>query len=158
VSTAPGRATGLLLVASALASACAATPGDGGPPATLDAAFPAGRATLPLDALAEQLALAPGEALAVQEVGRDAHTSHHLVTIRDCEEPHRHERHDLIVVVLRGRGEMRLGADTRAVGEGSILYVPRGAVHAFCNRADGPAVAYAIYAPPFDGRDRVAIE
>jgi mannose-6-phosphate isomerase-like protein (cupin superfamily) len=43
------------------------------------------------------------------------------------------------------------------VGEGSILYVPRGSVHAFRNQASEPAVAYALYAPAFDGRDRVTV-
>jgi mannose-6-phosphate isomerase-like protein (cupin superfamily) len=33
---------------------------------------------------------------------------------------------------------MRLGVDERPVGEGSILYVPRGAVHAFRNEAKQP--------------------
>jgi mannose-6-phosphate isomerase-like protein (cupin superfamily) len=41
------------------------------------------------------------------------------------------------------------------VGEGSILYVPRGAVHAFRNDAPEPAIAYAVYLPAFDGQDRV---
>jgi mannose-6-phosphate isomerase-like protein (cupin superfamily) len=49
---------------------------------------------------------------------------------------------------------MRLGADERPVGEGSILYVPRGTVHAFRNATAEPALAYAVYAPAFDGKDR----
>ena len=60
-------------------------------------------------------------------------------------------------VVLRGHGRMRLGAEQRPVGEGSILYVPRGAVHAFHNDSPEPAVAYAVYVPAFDGRDRVDV-
>jgi mannose-6-phosphate isomerase-like protein (cupin superfamily) len=57
--------------------------------------------------------------------------------------------------MLRGHGRMRLGAEQRAVGEGSILWVPRGSVHAFSNESAEPAVAYAVYFPAFDGRDRV---
>ena len=52
---------------------------------------------------------------------------------------------------------MRLGNEERPVGEGSILYVPRGTVHAFRNAAEQPAVAYAVYAPAFDGQDRVEV-
>jgi mannose-6-phosphate isomerase-like protein (cupin superfamily) len=88
-------------------------------------------------------------------IGRDAHASHHLVAIRKAEIPHRHDRHDLLVVMLRGHGRMRLGAEERPVGEGSILYVPRGAVHAFTNLAPEPAVAIAVYFPAYDGQDRV---
>ena len=89
------------------------------------------------------------------ELARDANTSQHLVAIRAQEVPHRHDHHDLLVVMLRGHGRMRIGADEREVGEGSILYVPRGSVHAFRNESPEPAVAFAVYLPAFDGRDRV---
>jgi len=125
------------------------------PPAVLDALFPSGRETVPLAALADRVKLAPGEDFRVIELARDTQTSQHLVAIRGAEIPHRHDRHDLLVVMLRGHGRMRLGAEERPVGEGSILYVPRGAVHAFRNDSPEPAVAYAVYVPPFDGRDRV---
>jgi mannose-6-phosphate isomerase-like protein (cupin superfamily) len=36
--------------------------------------------------------------------------------------------------------------------------VPRGATHAFRNESEAPAVAYVVYTPPFDGKDRVAVE
>jgi mannose-6-phosphate isomerase-like protein (cupin superfamily) len=125
-----------------------------GPPAVLDALFPDGRRTQELRALGGAAPLATGEAFRVTEVARDANTSHHLVWIRDRETPHRHDRHDLFVVILRGHGGMLLGADERPVGEGSILYVPRGTVHAFRNATAEPALAYAVYAPAFDGKDR----
>ncbi len=123
--------------------------------AVLDALFPEGRRTEPLDALLRSSPLAPGEDFRVIEIGRDEATSHHLVWIRTAEVPHRHDRHDLFVVVLRGRGIMQLGDEGRAVGPGAILYVPRGTLHAFQNRSDAPAAAYAVYLPPFDGKDRV---
>ncbi|MBK7975297.1 MAG: cupin domain-containing protein [Deltaproteobacteria bacterium] len=69
----------------------------------------------------------------VVEVGRDAASSHHVVAIRDPEALHRHDTHDLFVVTLRGHGTMRIGGETRPVGEGSVLYVPRATVHAFTN-------------------------
>jgi mannose-6-phosphate isomerase-like protein (cupin superfamily) len=127
-------------------------------PAVLDALFPDGRRTEPLAALAERETLAPEENFRVREIGRDAHSSHHLVWIRDRETPHRHDRHDLFVVMLRGSGTMRLGDEERPVGEGSVLFVPRGTVHAFRNETRGVAAAYAIYAPAFDGRDRVEVK
>ena len=134
--------------------ACVAT---AEPEAVVDAGL-AERVTIPLAALPDRVALADGESFRAVEVGRDAHTSHHVVAIRDAEVPHRHDRHDLIVVMLRGHGTMRLGDETRTVGEGSILYVPRGTVHAFTNRSGAPAVAYAVYGPAFDGKDRVTTE
>lgn len=77
-----------------------------------------------------------------------------MVAIRDREVPHRHDRHDLMVVMLRGHGSWRLGDQVHEVGEGSILYVPRGTAHAFANATNEPAIAYAVYSPAFDGHDR----
>jgi len=129
----------------------------GAPPAVFDALLP-GRLNVPLETLASRAPLAPGQAFRVVEIGRDAHTSHHVATIRDREVPHRHDRHDLVVVMVRGHGHMRMGDEERPIGEGSVLYVPRGTPHAFRNDSDAPAVAYAMYAPAFDGQDRVTVE
>ena len=124
-------------------------------PPVVDALLANGRLTEPLAALIERARLDDGQAFKIVEVGRDAASSHHIVAIRDRESPHRHDTHDLFVVMLRGHGTMRLGDETRPVGEGSILYVPRATVHAFTNLSSEPAIAYAIYFPPFDGKDRV---
>ena len=43
-------------------------------------------------------------------------------------------------------------------GQGSIFWVPRGTVHAFRNAASSPAVAYVVYFPPFDAKDRIVEE
>jgi mannose-6-phosphate isomerase-like protein (cupin superfamily) len=118
----------------------------------------ADRLSLALDELPGRVALAPEQDFRVIELGRDAHTSHHVVAIRNAEVPHRHDHHDLLVVMLRGYGQMRLGAETRPVGAGSILYVPRATVHAFTNASGEPAVAYAVYTPAFDGQDRIPVE
>lgn len=127
------------------------------PPAVLDAIFSGHRVTVPLDDLAAKAVLADDEAFRVVEIDRDAHTSHHVVAIRDREQPHHHATHDLWVVMLRGSGSMLLGDEERAVGPGSILYVPRGTVHAFRNAGSEPAIAYAVYAPAFHGADRVVV-
>jgi len=142
----------IFLLLAALLAMASDRPAPG--PAMLDAAL-GGRLSVPLRDLPERAPLEPGEDFRVAEIGRDAHTSHHVVAIRNAETPHRHDRHDLWVVILRGHGTLRLGADTRAVGEGSILYMPRGMVHAFSNASSEPAYAYAVYSPPFDGADRI---
>ena len=141
-----------------VAIAFAAPAEDGGSAPTLDALFGDARTTIPLAAVAARVPLADGESFRVVEIGRDAHASHHAVAIREREIPHRHDRHDLLVVMLSGYGSMRLGDETRAVGEGSILYVPRGTPHAFSNHGDAPAIAYAVYLPAFDGSDRAPLD
>ena len=147
------RWTALALLAPLLAAPTARPT-----PPVLDALWDGTRVTRPLSELPDLDRLGPDEAFKVRELGRDAHSSHHVVWIRDREQPHRHDRHDLFVVMLRGHGSMRLGDEERPVGEGSILYVPRGTPHAFRNASDEVAVAYAVYAPAFDGTDRQPVE
>ena len=153
-SAAALAAAALALVAASLLGAVAATRG----PAVIDALYPEVRTTLALAQLAQREPLRADESFRVVALGRDAHTSHHVVHIRGAETPHRHDTHDLVVVVLRGHGQMLLGTERRPVCEGSILYIPRGTVHAFANESGEPAAAYAMYTPPFDGKDKVDVE
>ena len=138
----------------ALVAAAPAEP----PPQVVDALFPSGRLNQPIDALLAAHPLEPGKNFQVTELGRDAASSQHLVWIVDREQPHRHDTHDLFVVMLRGWGTLRIGSETKPVGPGSILYIPRATPHAFTNLSGAPAASYAIYFPPFDGKDRVPVE
>ena len=135
----------------------AATPASDSAP-TVDALLGSERVRIPLAALAERVPLAADQPFRVVEVGRDASTSHHLAAIRNAERPHRHDYHDQLVVIARGYGTVRVGDRTLPVGEGSIVYVPRGTVHAFTNQSGAPAVSYVIYTPPYDGVDRVEVD
>jgi mannose-6-phosphate isomerase-like protein (cupin superfamily) len=115
--------------------------------------FTAAQAELPA-----RVTLAPDENFKVVELGRDANSSHHIVALRDREPLHRHDTHDLLVVTLEGHGQMRIGSEERALGPHSIVYVPRGTVHAMRNTAGTILYGYAVFTPPFDGKDRVPVE
>jgi mannose-6-phosphate isomerase-like protein (cupin superfamily) len=125
------------------------------PPPMIDVFLGGERIRATLASLAERVPLAEGEDFRVAEIGRDDRASHHVVAIRTAETPHRHDRHDLFVVMVRGHGTWRVGDETLPVGEGSLLSIPRGTVHAFANESGENAIAYAVYSPPFDGKDRV---
>lgn len=146
----------VLLAAAGLAAVAHAAQAP--PPAVLDALFDDKRRTLALETLEGRAALGAGENQRVVEIDRDATSSHHVVAIRDREVPHRHDHHDLLVVMLEGFGTMRQGNQAKPVGQGSILWIPRGTVHAFRNTSPNPAIAYAIYFPPFDPSDRTEVE
>jgi mannose-6-phosphate isomerase-like protein (cupin superfamily) len=127
-------------------------------PAVVDGLFSAGRLTRPLSELITGAALAEGEGFRIVEVGRDANSSHHIVSLRDREPVHRHDTHDLLVVVLRGYGQMLIGDQERALGANSVVYVPRGTPHSMRNTSGTPIVGYAVFVPAFDGQDRVLVE
>ena len=95
-----------------------------------------------------------GEILKVVDLGRSDALSNHLAIVQSRELPHRHNRHDSTVILLRGHGTMTVGRETRHVREGAVIFIPRGVVHHFSNESDPPTVALVVYAPPFDGRDR----
>ncbi|MFT3927801.1 MAG: cupin domain-containing protein [Myxococcales bacterium] len=102
--------------------------------------------------------LAKGETFKITEIARDGTASYHVVALLDAEPLHRHVTHDLMVVLLEGQGEMRIGQTTRPIGPHSIVHVPRGFVHSMRNTAKTPLIGYAVFTPPFDGKDRVAAE
>jgi len=143
-------------VAALLAGAAGVHAHDGPAPA-LDALLGGSRVSIPLAELAARVPLADGQDFRVEELGRSESTSHHVAAIRTAEPLHRHDQHDLLVVLVRGHGTQRIGDETRPVGEGSVIFVPRGVPHAFTNAGPEPAVAYVVYAPPFDGKDRVQV-
>jgi hypothetical protein len=120
----------LTLAAAALASSPAPDP----TPATLDAIFPVGHLTLPLEELAAKYPLVPGKDFQASEVGRDANASQHVVWIVDREVPPRHD------TTRHARSLRRHLAGLR---------------HDAARLRGAPALAYAVYFPPFDGTDRV---
>jgi mannose-6-phosphate isomerase-like protein (cupin superfamily) len=53
---------------------------------------------------------------------------------------------------------MLIGNDERPVGPHSVIYIPRGTPHSMRNTSGHPSAAYAVFVPPFDGKDRVPVE
>jgi len=123
------------------------------PVAVIDAGFENKRRYYPKSDIEQLGKLPAGVDIQAWEVGRDEHSSHHVVAVRTGENPHAHLRHELVVMIVSGHGRMLLDREELPVGEGSLLYVPRGTRHAFTNEGDEPAIAYVIYTPPEDGND-----
>jgi mannose-6-phosphate isomerase-like protein (cupin superfamily) len=61
-----------------------------------------------------------------------------LVPEREGTPPHIHHREDECFYVLEGEFEFLTGEDTVRAGAGSLVYVPRGTLHAFKNVGEGP--------------------
>ena len=123
-------------------------------------AAPAPRVTLAplaggLDAFLAAHPPAEGQAIRVDEVGRTAGASYHLVQVRGSEAPHRHIAHDLTVLVLRGGGTLTLAGRVTELRAGDAAIVPRGEVHWFAPRGRAPAVSLVVFTPPLDAPDSV---
>lgn len=103
------------------------------------------------------LTLAEGQALAARVVGELSASSAHHLRVAEGVKPHYHAVHDETVVVLSGRGVMTLGEETHDVEPGSVILIPRGTVHSLRVVGD-PLEAISVFAPPFDGKDRIFVE
>lgn len=84
-----------------------------------------------------------------------AHSSHHLVQVRDAEPLHIHATHDLTVFLVRGQGRLRIGDHEFPMAVGDTTFIPRGVPHSFQNTGTEPAALLATFSPAFDGTDRV---
>lgn len=85
-------------------------------------------------------------------------TSVHIVQLRKSEKPHQHVRHDLRVVVIRGRGTMVIAGRRLSARVGSVFEIEKGKPHYFVNESPVPAAAVATFSPAFDGKDVVPVE
>ena len=111
-----------------------------------------------LDAFLAVHPLADGQAIRIDEVGRTAGASYHIVQVRRSESPHRHVAHDLTVLVLRGSGTMTLAGRTTELQAGDAAVVARGEVHWFAPSGRAPAVSLVAFTPPLDAPDTVPVD
>jgi mannose-6-phosphate isomerase-like protein (cupin superfamily) len=70
-----------------------------------------------------------------------------------AEEPHVHQRHDVTVMLLRGRGTLVVEGRRHDMRAGDVAHVARGKVHAFA--PSGRATALAIFSPRLEAPDSV---
>jgi mannose-6-phosphate isomerase-like protein (cupin superfamily) len=108
-----------------------------------------------VDGLVAMRPLAATATTRVDEVARTAAISVHLIQTRGVIRLHHHAAREETAILLRGQGDVELAGRWRRMNVGEWVVVPRGAPHAFRCTDPVPAVALAIYAPPWDGVDRV---
>jgi mannose-6-phosphate isomerase-like protein (cupin superfamily) len=111
-----------------------------------------------LEAILAAHPLPPGQNIGVLALGHTESCSYHLVQVRDREQPHLHATHDLAVTVLQGTGRLYIRGELRLMEAGDVAVVPRATPHYFVNTGAGPAAAFVVFAPPYDGKDQVPVE
>ena len=125
-------------------------------------AFPSGRGGkgVTLEAWLKDHPIPVGQEMGIQELSRGEgdSASTHIVQVRRLEPMHIHKEHDVMAIVLRGKGTLTLGDRRLEVSPGSLISIPRGVPHSFRNKSSQPAVVYAMFTPAYDGKDRVLVE
>lgn len=61
--------------------------------------------------------------------------------------PHRHEAEDETFILVEGSIDFHLAGETHQAAAGSVIFVPKGAVHSFRNKGTGPAKMLFMYSP-----------
>ena len=61
--------------------------------------------------------------------------------------PHFHVAEDELFIVHRGRVEFFADGRWTEPGEGAVVYIPRGNVHAFRNAGDAPSIMWILTTP-----------
>lgn len=70
--------------------------------------------------------------------------------------PHRHRKIEEIYYIVSGRGVMTVGDETREVGAGDAVYIPRGNRHTLKNTGAHPIKVVLVCGPAFFYEDEIA--
>ena len=92
--------------------------------------------------------------VAVKTLRKTDHASFHFVRLNGAELPHIHDRHDLTVFTFLGTSVLHFKNRTVSLKPGDLIDIPRGVWHWAENIGQDPTLAYAVFTPPFDGKDR----
>lgn len=98
----------------------------------------------------------PFDNVLVQKLYSDPHASGFVIWIKHDVPLHKHAHHSETVMVLEGKGNMRLGEAQFPVRKGDILFIPEGTPHAV-TVSSGVLKVVSIQAPEFDGTDRILL-
>lgn len=79
-----------------------------------------------------------------------------LLSVKGIVPAHYHAKHEETVLIEFGSGTMRLGDKKVRVAAGDLMHIPKGVVHGFVPDSGGVRVV-SIFAPAFDGKDRVLV-
>jgi len=96
--------------------------------------------------------------VALKTVRQTEGASYHVVRLLRAERPHAHDRSDLSVFVLSGAVNMHIAGRIVPLAAGDVVEVPKGVPHWAENASSGASMAYVVFVPAFDGKDRRPVE
>jgi mannose-6-phosphate isomerase-like protein (cupin superfamily) len=99
----------------------------------------------------DRLIVPAGPGLRAAAFGDAPEATFRVLEITEAERPHVHDRHDLTIVLLRGRGVLYVEERRHALRAGDVAHIGRGTSHHFHPR--GAVIGLAVYTPRLKGRD-----
>lgn len=89
----------------------------------------------------------------MRNLRESAEASFHVLRVRTELPLRRHKASDLVLVVVAGQVELRLGDRTLPSAPGDVVEVPRDVPYAVHNKGKDAAVLYAVFTPGFNPDD-----
>ena len=99
----------------------------------------------------------PAKGASLTEVLRGAQASVNVWQITGTLPPHLHRAHEEVIIVRSGRARARIGDQDVELCPGDVFLVPKGTIHAARAIGEEPFVGVSVFAPAFDGSDRVPV-
>lgn len=96
--------------------------------------------------------------IAIRHLTRTTHSSHHVVRLAGRETPHSHDKHDLIVTVLRGTSVIHFKDRSMKVKLGDTIAIPAGTYHWAENIGQDATEVMVVFSPAFDGEDKIELK
>ena len=124
------------------------------------AATTSGNVPLSFEDLIRQHPIDPARGATVTEILRGEHASLNVWQMTNGMPPHFHRDHEEIIIVKSGTARARIGDREVTMKAGDVILIPKGTVHgARALLAEGePFRGWSIFAPAFDGKDRVLVD
>ncbi len=69
---------------------------------------------------------------------------------------HHHLKTEEVYYIVRGSGEMTVGAETRTVAAGDAVFIPREAAHTLVNTGTAPMTILLVCGPAYSYEDHLA--
>jgi len=98
------------------------------------------------------------ENITVEKLYSDELVSSFVIWVKKGVNPHFHATHTEQVLVISGKGKMRIEEEIRTIKKGDLIIMPKGTVHAVEVTSRKPLKVLSIQAPEFKGDDRVFID
>ena len=88
-----------------------------------------------------------------RDTSKTENASYHIIHLQNAEPEHTHDTHELVAVILKGTGKIHFGDQSYSIQKGDVTHIPKGVRHWVENTGTEALEAYAIFIPPFDGKD-----
>jgi len=96
-----------------------------------------------------QVSVDPEVGIAIVHGAEEDGVSVSLAVVVDRIRPHYQKVSDEIYTILRGKGLVTVGSQTKEVSEGDVVAIPKGEVHSFVNTGQEPCLVLFSSGPKF---------